>query len=185
MDAGVADRGHPPPRMGRHLGPHSGRDHPTGVRPRCVPHHGTERDARPGGPPAGQSLALRRSSLTSMIRAMGPRVRVPLADRSTSPVVLVLLLAAAIGVVVLTVAAARASLRAHPADPTAVLLSVAIGPAFVVAGAVAPGAARMRVLTAMVGVAWLLGVSYAPAELLHQGALALALAAWPLGRWTG
>ena len=85
----------------------------------------------------------------------------------------------------LTVLAAWVDSQASGSNPWLTAVDVAVGIAFIVAGAVAPGAVRERGLIALVGVLWLIGSIVPEARLAHQGALALALTAFPSGRPSG
>ncbi|RZU76884.1 histidine kinase/DNA gyrase B/HSP90-like ATPase [Micromonospora kangleipakensis] len=99
--------------------------------------------------------------------------------------------AVAVAVAVLSVAAVRADLAAAssvPADLPAVLsagLDVAVGLAFALAALAAAGSAAQRLLVVGTGAAWLAGSVLAEARSLHQGLLACALLAFPVGRIRG
>ena len=85
----------------------------------------------------------------------------------------------------LAVLAARVGSQASGSTPWLTAVDVAVGLAFIVAGAVAPGAVRERGLIASVGVLWLIGSLMPEVRLAHQGALAIALTAFPSGRPSG
>jgi signal transduction histidine kinase len=92
------------------------------------------------------------------------------------------------GVVVMGILAAlavRADSEAPQASPWLTTMDVAIGFAFVAAGAVAGGPLPERVLVAAVGPAWLAGSFLLAARSLHQLVLAIALAVFPFGRVRG
>jgi len=66
-----------------------------------------------------------------------------------------------------------------------VALDAGVGVAFVGASLAAPGRWPMRALIALVGTVWLLGSIVPAAAVAHQGALILALVAFPTGRPRG
>lgn len=81
------------------------------------------------------------------------------------------------GLVMLAVQADLAS----QVDGWRAAVDVAVGVAFIIAGALPTGPARQRVMVAVVGGAWLLGSVFVLALPLHQAVLAVALAAFPTG----
>lgn len=83
------------------------------------------------------------------------------------------------------VLAAVAGLNGPNANPWLVALDVAVGLAFVGGALVAPGPWPMRVLFALVGLAWLGGSVVGAALLVHQGAVLIALLTFPRGRLHG
>ena len=92
------------------------------------------------------------------------------------------------GVVVMGILAAlagRADSEAPQASPWLTTMDVAIGFAFVAAGAVAGGPLPERVLVAAAGPAWLAGSFLLSARSLHVLVLAVALVLFPSGRVRG
>jgi signal transduction histidine kinase len=89
------------------------------------------------------------------------------------------------GVVVLASLAAREDSQAVGSRPALTTLDLAVGFAFVLAPAFAIGSPGERLLVAAVGPAWLAGSVFASARSLHQGALAVALLAFPTGGVAG
>jgi signal transduction histidine kinase len=81
---------------------------------------------------------------------------------------------------VLVLLAVRADL-ASQVDGWRTAVDIAVGLAFIVAGALPIGPARQRVMVAAVGAAWLLGSVLAQTLSLHQAALVVALVAFPAG----
>src|SRR4029077_10159358 len=90
---------------------------------------------------------------------------------------------AAIGI--LAALAVRADSEAPQASPWLTTMDVAIGLAFVAAGAAAGGPLTERVLVAAAGPAWLAGSFLPAARSLHQLVLAVALVLFPSGRVRG
>ncbi|TCC43304.1 sensor histidine kinase [Kribbella sindirgiensis] len=80
----------------------------------------------------------------------------------------------------LVMLAVRADL-ASQVDGWRMAVDVAVGGAFILAGALPTGPARQRVMVAVVGGAWLLGSVFLQALPLHQAVLAVALVAFPTG----
>ena len=92
------------------------------------------------------------------------------------------------GVVVMGILAAlamRADIQAPDASAWLTATDVAVGLAFVAAGAAAGGPLPERVVVAAVGPAWLAGSFLLAARSLHQLVLAVALIAFPYGRVRG
>ena len=90
---------------------------------------------------------------------------------------------AAVGI--LAALAVRADSEAPHASPWLTAMDVAVGLAFVAAGAAAGVPLPERVLVAAAGPAWLAGSFLPAARSLHQLVLAVALAAFPSGRVRG
>ena len=86
---------------------------------------------------------------------------------------------------VLAALAVRADSEAPHASPWLTAMDVAVGLAFVAAGAAAGGPLPERVLVAAVGPAWLAGSFLLAARSLHQVVLAVALVVFPSGRVRG
>src|SRR6266567_735927 len=86
---------------------------------------------------------------------------------------------------VLAALAVRADSEAPHASPWLTAMDVAVGLAFVAAGAAAGGPLPERVLVAAVGPAWLAGSFLLAAHSLHQVVLAVALVVFPSGRVRG
>ena len=86
---------------------------------------------------------------------------------------------------VLAALAVRADSEAPQASPWLTAVDVAVGLAFVAAGAAAGGPLRERVLVAAVGPTWLAGSFLFAARSLHQVVLAVALVVFPSGRVRG
>jgi signal transduction histidine kinase len=84
----------------------------------------------------------------------------------------------------LVILAVRADLAAQ-VDGWRMAVDVAVGVAFIVAGALPIGPARQRAIVAAVGGAWLLGSVFAEALPLHQAVLVVALVAFPTGQIRG
>lgn len=82
----------------------------------------------------------------------------------------------------LAVAAWRSDVAMYGHASATVVGDVATGLAFVVAGAAGRGPAALRVLVALIGLSWLAGSVWGWAVSLHQAALLLVLAAYPVGR---
>jgi hypothetical protein len=81
--------------------------------------------------------------------------------------------------------AARADQASPQATAWTVVMDLAVGVAFVLAGTVAGGSARQRGLVAAVGIAWLVGSLTPLAQPAHQALLILALISFPAGRIRG
>jgi signal transduction histidine kinase len=96
-----------------------------------------------------------------------------------------ILVLAGFGFFVLAILAARADSRASGSRPVLTTLDLAVGFVFVVAAALAIGSPGERLIIGAVGPAWLAGSVFASARSLHQGALAVALLAFPTGRVGG
>jgi len=77
--------------------------------------------------------------------------------------------------VVLVSLAAVSDLRAYGMSPWSTVVDLAVGLAFIVVAAAAPGPLSGRVAFAAVGAAWLLGSSLIAARTWHQAVLAFAL----------
>ncbi|MFF4249845.1 sensor histidine kinase [Streptomyces sp. NPDC001663] len=92
---------------------------------------------------------------------------------------------AAVGLTALAVLAVRSDSGAPGAAAWLTALDVAVGLAFVAAGAVAGGPRTERGLFSAVGVTWLAGSVLPAARTWHQAVLALALTAFPAGRVRG
>ncbi len=86
---------------------------------------------------------------------------------------------------VLGLLAARADTRAIGGRPVLTVLDLAVGFAFALAALAAGGPQRERFLVGAIGLAWLAGSLSASALSLHQGALAVALLAFPGGKIRG
>jgi signal transduction histidine kinase len=91
--------------------------------------------------------------------------------------------ATVVGTAGLVWAAVRTGLEGQA--PWLVVLDLAVGIAFVGAALLAPRSLRMRSLVALVGMAWLVGAVLPVASVAHQGALLVALLAFPAGRLRG
>jgi len=81
--------------------------------------------------------------------------------------------------------AVRADSQAPHASLWLTAMDIAVGLAFVAAGAAAGGPLPERILVAAVGPAWLAGSFLPAARLLHQAVLAVALTVFPAGRVRG
>ena len=86
---------------------------------------------------------------------------------------------------ILAALAVRADSEAPQASPWLTTMDVAVGLAFVAAGAAAGGPLPERVLVAAAGPAWLAGSFLLAARSLHQLVLAVALVLFPSGRGSG
>ena len=86
---------------------------------------------------------------------------------------------------ILAALAVRADSEAPQASPWLTAMDVAVGLAFVAAGAAAGGPLPERVLVAAAGPAWLAGSFLLAARSLHQLVLAVALVLFPYGRVRG
>src|SRR6266550_1785494 len=92
------------------------------------------------------------------------------------------LMAGAIGVLVLAGLAAQVDATAPGASVATTALDLAVGLAFILGAALAPGPWRGRAVMALVGVAWL-GAPFLPgAPLGYLGVLALGMTIFPAGR---
>ena len=83
------------------------------------------------------------------------------------------LVAGAIGVVVLAGLAAQVDAAAPGASVATTALDLAVGLAFILGAALAPGPWRGRAVMALVGVAWLAAPFLPRAPLAYQGVLAV------------
>ena len=92
------------------------------------------------------------------------------------------LVAGAIGVVVLAGLAAQVDAAAPGASVATTALDLAVGLAFILGAALAPGPWRGRAVMALVGVAWLAAPFLPRAPLAYQGVLAVGLTIFPTGR---
>ena len=81
--------------------------------------------------------------------------------------------------------AVDASFGAPGSKTWLIAADLVVGIAFVLSGALAPGAPLMRSLISCVGALWLLGSLLPVTTLLHQGMLAVALIVFPQGRPSG
>ena len=90
--------------------------------------------------------------------------------------------AGAIGVAVLAGLAAQVDSAAPGASVATTALDLAVGLAFVVGAAVAPGPWRGRALMALVGVLWLAAPFLRGAPLAYLGVLAVGMTIFPTGR---
>ena len=86
---------------------------------------------------------------------------------------------------ILAALAVRADSEAPQASPWLTAMDVAVGLAFVAAGAAAGGPLPERVVVAAAGPAWLAGSFLPAARSLHQLVLAVALVVFPSGRVRG
>ena len=143
---------------------------------------------RPGGWPVPTACYARdcRSShqrATTVSRAENPGPAVPLirwAQDSTAVGVAVAVATALLGWV-----AVAAGLERPNGSAWLVALDASVGVAFVAASLAAVGGWPMRALVAFVGAVWLLGSILPDVAEAHQGALILALVAFPTGRLRG
>jgi signal transduction histidine kinase len=92
------------------------------------------------------------------------------------------LVAGAIGVVALAGLAAQVDAAAPGASVATTALDLAVGLAFILGAALAPGPWRGRALMALVGVAWLAAPFLSGTPLAYLGVLAVGLTIFPTGR---
>src|SRR6266550_5998467 len=92
------------------------------------------------------------------------------------------LAAGAIGVVVLAGLAAQVDAAAPGASVATTALDLAVGLAFILGAALAPGPWRGRAVMALVGVAWLVAPFLPGAPLAYLGVLAVGMTVFPTGR---
>jgi hypothetical protein len=128
----------------------------------------------------GVNTVLTRGRATRAVIMQAWPLGTPARDRSA-----VVTVAAAVGVIVLALLAARADARAVGGSPPLTVLDLAVGFAFVLASIPATGALHERLLVGAVGIAWFAGSVFTFARSLHQGVLAVALLAFPAGRLAG
>ena len=131
---------------------------------------------RPGtGEPPDDKLLSADGAIDSGHEEPKVRMSIPVSHRALHLIGLIALLS-------LVIAAVDAGIDDPAASPWLVAADLAVGLAFLLGAALAPGPGEMRILVAAIGVSWLLGSWLPNTTLLHLLVLAAALIVFPRGR---